>query len=134
METLSLTSRTGVPSNGSLHRVITPPYLTTAPLMHSQMHASGSPSAGESAPNEYVFSDSVDGSPPGSVMRWTSDATRRKQYAEIDKRNSGLRKFIRKILPGCVSKQSSLGFFNGEDDSDAGSVRRFRLELPDEEK
>lgn len=66
------------------------------------------------------------------VIHWTSIESRRKQYAEIDRRNTSFRKFMRKLLPGRLSKPATLDFYNEKDESDTGSVRRYRLDLPDE--
>jgi hypothetical protein len=67
------------------------------------------------------------------VIDWKSPTTRRREYAEIDKRERGLRGWWRRWSPSWCSKSSRLGFYEGEDNSDAGSVRRYRLELPDED-
>lgn len=67
-----------------------------------------------------------------AVVQWTSDATRREQYAEIDKRNRGLRKLLKKLLPNCLPKPTTLDFYNERDGSDAGSVRRYRIDLGNE--
>ncbi|KAH0535922.1 hypothetical protein FGG08_007165 [Glutinoglossum americanum] len=70
---------------------------------------------------------------PRTVIDWKSPTTRRREYAEIDKRGRGIRGWWRRWSPSWCSKSSRLGFYNGEDNSDAGSVRRYRLELPDED-
>lgn len=65
--------------------------------------------------------------------QWTSDATRRREYASIDRQNSRVRRLMRKLLPSCMSATNPAKFYDAEDESDAGSVRRYRLKL-DEEK
>ncbi|KAH0556310.1 hypothetical protein GP486_005763 [Trichoglossum hirsutum] len=70
---------------------------------------------------------------PRTVIDWKSPTTRRREYAEIDRRERGLRGWWRRWSPSWFSKSSTLGFYEGGDKSDAGSVRRYRLELPDEE-
>jgi hypothetical protein len=70
---------------------------------------------------------------PRTVIDWKSPTTRRREYAEIDRRERGLRGWWRRWSPSWCSRSSRLGFYEGGDKSDAGSVRRYRLELPDEE-
>jgi len=65
-------------------------------------------------------------------MHWTSQATRQKEYAKIDKSNKGLRGLWRKLAPKWYIKKKCQQFYEEEDGSDAGSVRRYRLE-PSEE-
>jgi hypothetical protein len=66
-------------------------------------------------------------------LSWTSDATRRREYAKIDAAYSGIRGFCRRILPGgCFrnGRRNFWGTLEGRDDgSDADSVRRYRLRL-----
>ncbi|KAH8201457.1 hypothetical protein TruAng_004381 [Truncatella angustata] len=65
--------------------------------------------------------------PPQTTHYWTSDHTRRLEYAAIDNASQGVKGWILKyIVPDCfVPKQNRrLGF-----DDDDGSVRRYRLEL-----
>ncbi|KAF2083178.1 hypothetical protein K490DRAFT_60715 [Saccharata proteae CBS 121410] len=74
--------------------------------------------------------------PPATVMHWTSPSTRRREYAEIDKSTTGIRGFVRKLLPrrlapAAMSRQSFYDPEKDDDESDAGSVRRYRLDLPD---
>lgn len=63
-------------------------------------------------------------------MQWTSPSTRRRDYERIDKANSGLRGFFRKVTPRCVSGQQEK--FYEKDNSDTGSVRRYRLDDGDD--
>ncbi|KAI8958842.1 hypothetical protein F5Y11DRAFT_27423 [Daldinia sp. FL1419] len=65
--------------------------------------------------------------PPQTTHYWTSDHTRRLEYAAIDAASRGVKGWIMKhIVPDCfVSKANRrVGF-----DDDTGSVRRYRLEL-----
>ncbi|KAI9717399.1 MAG: hypothetical protein M1812_004751 [Candelaria pacifica] len=71
--------------------------------------------------------------PRATIIDWTSPSTRRREYAKIDKNSQGLRGWWRRNAPGWCFKDCRAGFYNGEKDSDAGSVRRYRLDLPDEE-
>ncbi|RFU36204.1 hypothetical protein B7463_g28, partial [Scytalidium lignicola] len=74
--------------------------------------------------------------PPATVNYWTSDSTRRLEYAAIDAASRGLRGFITKLIPDCFlpeNKRRPRFHEEGDDeDSDAGSVRRYRLALPEE--
>ncbi|CZT42906.1 uncharacterized protein RSE6_02863 [Rhynchosporium secalis] len=75
--------------------------------------------------------------PPPTVQYWTSDSTRRLEYAAIDAASKGVRGFFIKLLPDCILPPSTrrTKFHNvndGDAESDAGSVRRYRLVLPEE--
>lgn len=71
--------------------------------------------------------------PPATVHYWTSDSTRRLEYAAIDAANRGVRGFFIKLVPDCIlSEAARRTRFHDDDDSDAGSVRRYRLVLPEE--
>jgi hypothetical protein len=76
--------------------------------------------------NEYYTS-----SFPPTVMHWTSHEARMKEYAAIDRSNAGVRGLLRKLLPKCVMKGHAK-FYNEKEGSDAGSVRRIRLDIPKE--
>ncbi|KAI2617878.1 hypothetical protein GGR54DRAFT_201573 [Hypoxylon sp. NC1633] len=65
--------------------------------------------------------------PPQTTHYWTSDHTRRLEYAAIDAASQGVKGWVMKhIVPDCFVPKSSrrVGF-----DDDRGSVRRYRLEL-----
>ena len=72
--------------------------------------------------------------PPATVHYWTSDSTRRLEYAAIDAANRGVRGFFIKLVPDCIISPGSrrTKFHSDDADSDAGSVRRYRLVLPEE--
>lgn len=59
-------------------------------------------------------------------MSWTSPTTRQKDYRRIDRANTGARGFFNRIVPRCVSGPPEK--FHEKDQSDAGSVRRYRLD------
>ncbi|EOA84759.1 hypothetical protein ACJQWK_06654 [Exserohilum turcicum] len=63
-----------------------------------------------------------------TTMHWTSPCTRKREYERIDKANSGLRGFLRKITPSSLSGPHE-SFYNDkiQNHSDAGSVRRYRI-------
>lgn len=91
------------------------------------------PSLQEPAPSE---SDCVATTPPppATVHYWTSDSTRRLEYAAIDAASRGMRGFLNKLVPDCMLPAASrrTRFHCDDADSDAGSVRRYRLALPEE--
>jgi len=66
-----------------------------------------------------------------TTMHWTSPCTRKREYERIDKANSGLRGFFRKVTPRCVSGPQEK--FYEKDKSDAGSVRRYRMDDVDDD-
>lgn len=74
--------------------------------------------------------------PPTTIQYWTSDSTRRLEYAAIDAASKGVRGFVMKLIPDCFLPSSTKAnrFHDGVDDDDVGSVRRYRLDLPEEEE
>ncbi|XDG06408.1 hypothetical protein ABKA04_006023 [Annulohypoxylon sp. FPYF3050] len=65
--------------------------------------------------------------PPQTTHYWTSDHTRRLEYAAIDAASRGVKGwFMKHVIPDCFVPKASrrVGF-----DDDSGSVRRYRLEL-----
>ncbi|KHO01626.1 uncharacterized protein MAM_00627 [Metarhizium album ARSEF 1941] len=66
--------------------------------------------------------------PPPTIHYWTSDSTRRLEYAAIDAASRGVKGWIRRhLVPDCFTPRH-VAF-----DDDSGSVRRYRLELQDEQ-
>ncbi|KAI9744117.1 MAG: hypothetical protein M1818_002269 [Claussenomyces sp. TS43310] len=73
--------------------------------------------------------------PPATVHYWTSVESRRLEYATIDAASRGIRGFLNRLLPDCIVPAACrrTKFCNdNEQDDDAGSVRRYRLSLPEE--
>lgn len=74
--------------------------------------------------------------PPATVQYWTSDSTRRLEYAAIDAASKGMKGLLYKLIPDCMvpasSRRTRFACKDGDADSDAGSVRRYRLALPEE--
>ncbi|RYP04625.1 hypothetical protein DL765_010126 [Monosporascus sp. GIB2] len=68
--------------------------------------------------------------PPQTTHYWTSDQTRRLEYAAIDAASRGIKGWFLKHVPNCLVPKENrrIGF-----DDDSGSVRRYRLELECEE-
>ncbi|ATY58884.1 hypothetical protein A9K55_002664 [Cordyceps militaris] len=66
---------------------------------------------------------------PQTTHYWTSDSTRRLEYAAIDAAGRGVKGWVRKhLVPDClVPDQKHLAF-----DDDTGSVRRYRLHLEED--
>jgi len=72
--------------------------------------------------------------PPATVHYWTSEETRRLEYAAIDAASRGIRGFFTRLVPDCILPASHrrTKFHDDGADSDAGSVRRYRLSFPEE--
>lgn len=83
--------------------------------------------AGESSQNAHEYSNHV----PAANMDWTMPSTRRREYEKIDKARSGLRGLIRCVTPGVLRKSGRVGFHDDGKGSDAGTVRRFRMDVAD---
>lgn len=67
---------------------------------------------------------------PQTTHYWTSDSTRRLEYAAMDAAGRGVKGWMRKhLIPDCLVPQDSkhVSF-----DDDTGSVRRYRLQLEDD--
>lgn len=73
---------------------------------------------------------------PSTIHYWTSDNTRRLEYAAIDAASSGVRGFLVRLVPDCIlpAQKRRTRFFghDGAKREKEGSVRRYRLTLPDE--
>ncbi|KAE8353051.1 hypothetical protein BDV28DRAFT_133921 [Aspergillus coremiiformis] len=73
--------------------------------------------------------------PSATVIDWTSPSTRRREYKKIDRASSGVRGFWRRVAPKwCQFGHDRTPFFEEKDGKGnyEGSVRRFRMDLPDE--
>lgn len=67
-------------------------------------------------------------SPPQTTHYWTSDRTRRLEYAAIDAASRGVRGWVmRNMVPECFVPREKR--FCARFDDDSGSVRRYRLDL-----
>ena len=70
--------------------------------------------------------------PPQTTHYWTSDRTRRLEYAAIDAASRGLKGWVRRhLLPDCLAARDGNRHIPFDDDT--GSVRRYRLELEDDD-
>lgn len=65
-------------------------------------------------------------------MHWMSPRTRKTQYERIDRANTGFRGLLRRVVPRCVSGPPTQSFYEN-DKSDAGSVRRFRMDMSEDD-
>jgi hypothetical protein len=71
---------------------------------------------------------------PATVMEWTSPSTRRREYEKIDRASSGMRGLWRRVAPRCFqTRESRTGFFEEGKTEREGSVRRFRMDIPEDE-
>ncbi|CAH0056335.1 unnamed protein product [Clonostachys solani] len=95
--------------------------------LHNTNNTSSSLSAG--APSSATGTHARALHPPQAQHYWTSDRTRRLEYAAIDAASRGVKGWIkRNLVPDCfVAEDRHVAF-----DDDSGSVRRYRLELEEE--
>lgn len=70
---------------------------------------------------------------PTTVMEWTSPSTRRREYEKIDRASRGMRGLWRRVAPRWCQRNSRTPFYEEGKTSREGSVRRFRMDLPDED-
>lgn len=72
--------------------------------------------------------------PPCTVNYWTSVESRRLEYAAIDAASHGVRGFMTRLLPDCIlpADYKRTKFHSEDKDDEDGSVRRYRLHLPEE--
>ncbi|KAL2113242.1 hypothetical protein VUR80DRAFT_4949 [Thermomyces stellatus] len=69
--------------------------------------------------------------PPPTTQYWTSDQTRRLEYAAIDAARRGIRGWARRnLVPRCMTAKDG-GHLDFDDDT--GSVRRYRLDIDETE-
>ena len=65
---------------------------------------------------------------PATPIDWTLPSTRRKQYDEIDKSCRGFRGLVRRLTLNLFrSQEKRVGFYDAGRSSDAGTVRRYRM-------
>jgi len=122
----------GIQSKSRLTSTSMPSFPHSAPLSNAS-----------SIPSVPPIPDAYDQPPPSepslrpvptTVIDWKSTTTRRREYAHIDKVNRGLRGWWVKWAPKWCPKARRQGFYNEKKDSDAGSVRRYRLDLPEDDE
>lgn len=87
---------------------------------------------------EITKSQTPNTSLPPTTIDWTFPTTRRREYEKIEASSRGIRGLWRRFAPKRCRRNSRLAFYDGdphklEDDSDAGSVRRYRVSLDNDE-
>ncbi|KAJ5946732.1 hypothetical protein N7454_003571 [Penicillium verhagenii] len=117
--------RASISSNTSPHFLQTRDRANTLPSPPSHAHTNAHHAHSPSESSIHV---------PATVMEWTSDTTRRAEYEQIDRASRGVRGLWRRVAPRwCQIRDSRTPFFEEGKPSREGSVRRFRMDLPDEE-
>lgn len=117
----SLPSPTMPAYGPSLHAEIGAPQ---GPLPQASAHESDLPAVDEKARAKADLED--------TTMHWMSPSTRKSQYEKIDRANTGFRGLVRRFTPRCVSGHGPQRFYE-EEKSDVGSVRRYRMDVSDDE-
>ncbi|KAK7409618.1 hypothetical protein QQX98_008213 [Neonectria punicea] len=86
----------------------------------------------DSEPDARVAPTPAPTPPPQTTHYWTSDRTRRLEYAAIDAATRGVKGWVMKhLIPECfVPKENRHVSF----DDDSGSVRRYRLDLEEDDE
>ncbi|KAL2842490.1 hypothetical protein BJX68DRAFT_167459 [Aspergillus pseudodeflectus] len=118
--------------------ISTPPVTPILERPYSTFYPSLSSSPNNSnVPAEHI-EITTSTQPEPTIIEWTSPSTRRREYEEIDRATSGIRGLWRRIAPRWCQfgNNSRVPFFeegkNGKANYE-GSVRRFRMDLPDDE-
>lgn len=116
-------------SNQSLHLVRS--NTATQPAAYFHFPSPDPIQLADTAPDRRVQPTPVPSPPPQTTHYWTSDRTRRLEYAAIDAATRGVKGWVmRHLIPDCfVPRENRHVSF----DDDSGSVRRYRLELEDEQ-
>lgn len=70
---------------------------------------------------------------PATIIDWTLPSTRRREYRKIQSSCRGIPGLWRRFAPRFLQRNRRLSFYEDEKDDDTGSVRRYRLDLPDDE-
>ncbi|MCJ1375553.1 hypothetical protein MMC20_006790 [Loxospora ochrophaea] len=70
---------------------------------------------------------------PPTLIDWTSPSTRRREYEKIDRSRRGIRGLWRKIAPRWLWRSSRMSFYD-DTTSDTRSVRRYRMDLPEDDE
>lgn len=70
---------------------------------------------------------------PATVIDWTSPSARRREYEKIDRANRGIRGLWQRVAPKwCQFGDRRVPFYEEGKADDDGSVRRFRVDIPEE--
>ena len=84
----------------------------------------------ENSPIAHQYSNHV----PATVIDWTLPSTRRREYRQIEGSYRGIPGLWRRFGPRLFQRNRRLTFYDDEKGDDAGSVRRYRMDLPEEEE
>lgn len=103
------------------------PRPATADTKAASLVSAANDLAGESSQDLQEFSNHV----PAANIDWTLPSTRRREYEKIDKARSGFRGLLRHVTPRFLWKNCRVGFHDDSKGSDAGTVRRFRMDVSD---
>jgi hypothetical protein len=131
------------PALSALYRSKSSPQVTTQSQVTTQPQSRPSlPPRSRTAPLASGLTDSNDVDDPlpeeefvpATIMHWTSDETRRKEYAKIDMASKGIRGLLSRLFPRLAMKSKRSRFYDEKDGSRAGSIRRYRLNFDDDEK
>ncbi|KAL4874622.1 hypothetical protein BJY04DRAFT_203547 [Aspergillus karnatakaensis] len=114
-----------------------PPVTPILEQQHSTLYQTPSDASNQTVPVQHVEVEvTTNEQTKPTIIEWTSPSTRRREYEAIDRASSGVRGFWRRVAPRwCQFGDSRLPFFEEGKDGKAnyeGSVRRFRMDLPDE--
>lgn len=83
----------------------------------------------------YPFVENDPMIPGSTVIDWKTNESRRREYEEADRRRKGLWGWVRRRIRSlCCVKDQSEFWEGGPDGGDGGSVRRYRLVLPEEQE
>jgi len=98
----------------------------------SASHAATYPTDSDCIPGDGSRPSCLETCPPQTTLYWTSDRTRRLEYAAIDAASRGVRGWVmRHMVPDCIIPED---YRRVRFDDDRGSVVRYRLDLEDHEK
>ncbi|KAI9374027.1 hypothetical protein BJX61DRAFT_349064 [Aspergillus egyptiacus] len=111
-----------------------PPVTSIAEHQPSTVSPNDPRSSQSNVPVQHIEITPLESKP--TVIEWTSPSTRRREYEAIDRASKGVRGLWRRVAPRwCQFGDSRVPFFEEGKDGKAnyeGSVRRFRMDLPDE--
>lgn len=83
----------------------------------------------ENSVDAYQYSNHM----PATIIDWTLPSTRRREYRKIESTCRGIPGLWRRFAPRFFQRNRRLSFYEDEKDDDTGSVRRYRLDLPEDE-
>lgn len=105
-----------------------------SPLRDSRQHDNLEPHSPSLENEESTESDMPERKPiPPTTIDWTLPSTRKREYEKIDRSNRGIRGVWRRHAPRwCQGQQRTPFYVEGKEDKEyEGSVRRFRMDIPD---